>query len=144
MGNNDHSDVPSAPGAAPAPVDIGSALNDLVHGISGSANAGGPGAHDVISLAAHSVGDLVASIASFDPSNPHSAVDHLGSEPGAGAAGDALHGVGHVDLSDVGSILSHAGGDVASSNMDLDHLTSNVNLFDVGHVDTGFDGGHHS
>lgn len=124
-----------------ATTDVGSALNDFVHGLGGpDAGAGSEGLNPA---AAHSVGDIVAAIASFDPGNPLGALDHLALDPGVGGA-DTLHVASHVDLSDVGSVLSHAGGDIASSHLDLDHLTSNLNLFDMGHVDAGADGGHHT
>jgi hypothetical protein len=59
----------------------------------------------------------------------------------SGLTGDLLHS---VDLSDVGAML-HAQPvhDVVASNLDLDQLTSKVNLFDLGHLDLGHDI-HHS
>jgi len=157
--HNGTGDAPGAAGSATDGIghaadtvttDVGNVLNDIIHGLTGSAEAGG--SDGFAPAAAHSIGDLVASIASFDPSNPLGALEHLGSDPSLGGAhagsevgaADGLHSASSVDLSDVGSLLSHAVGDIASSNLDLDHLTSNLNLFDVGHVDTGSDGGHHT
>jgi hypothetical protein len=154
-GHGVDAEAPVAQHVDSTPTDVGNALNDVVHGLAGSADTAGGGSDAMVPAAVHSLGDLVASIASFDPSNLHGALEHLGPDAGlggmlAGAVGneagaaDALHGAGSVDLSDVGSLLSHAVGDVASSHLDLDHLTSNLNLFDTGHVDTGSDGGHHT
>jgi hypothetical protein len=55
-------------------------------------------------------------------------------------ASGILHDAGSVDLSDVGAAL-HAQPihDLAATNLDLDHLTNTLNLFDLGHLDLGHD-----
>jgi len=111
-----------------------------------------PVANDVLShiadagLANGSIGDIVAHIASIGggditaPLNISDVVHNVG----AGLTGDLVHNLGSVDLSDVGAVLnSQPLHDVTAANLDLDHLTSKVNLFDLGHLDLAHDLIHH-
>jgi hypothetical protein len=103
-------------------------------------------------LANGSIGDVVSQIASLGTGDLNAlnisdiAHDMTANVVGnvssivAGQAGDLVHNLASVDLSDVGAVL-HAQPihDVVASNLDLDHLTNTLNLFDLGHLDVGHD-----
>jgi hypothetical protein len=158
--------VDTLAGAAGGAGDLGS-LSGLVDNVVDGAGhavdsllgaATGTGDLGIVPAVVHDVGNIVASIASFDAGNPLGGLNLTGLSQDANIASglaDAsshsnadlsglLHDAGSADLSDVGALLNgHGIGDILSSNLDLDHLTSNLNLFDTAHVDTGTDI-HHS
>jgi hypothetical protein len=103
-------------------------------------------------LANGSIGDVVSHIASLGTGDlnvlnvsdiAHNVAANLVGNVSSivsGQAGDLVHNLASVDLSDVGAVL-HAQPihDIVASNLDLDHLTNTLNLFDVGHLDVGHD-----
>lgn len=132
-------------------------VGDIANGAIGANVA--PVVGDVLShiadagLANGSIGDIVSHIASLgtgDLTAPlnisdighNIAADVIGNVSSivSGQAGDLVHNLASVDLSDVGAVL-HAQPihDIAATNLDLDHLTNTVNLFDLGHLDLGHD-----
>ena len=104
-----------------------------------------------------SVGDVIAKIGSFDlvdawaPVNISEIVQGASAEiigtivsgVGGGFSAALLNHAGSVDLSDVGALVtasaSHA---IEALNLDLDQLTSKVDLFDIGHFDSLLSGHH--
>jgi hypothetical protein len=143
------------------PSDTGTVVDSIIQTLSGAADIGSV-AGDVgasVPAATEDVGNIVANIASFDPSNPtgsldladagHTAIADVSlhaaaATPTDGVIADATLTASAPDMSDVGALLHAAASDVAVSSLDLDHLTSTVDLFDLGHVDTAMDTTHHS